>query len=239
MAPFSPAQSCPTDSAIPDRRRPAIRRVCHATGRSAEAENMKFIRQYLAESSAIAGQINRRTIANLIGHLVRARRRQACVYVLGVGGSAAAASHFVNDLRKLAGLDARAPTDNAAELTARINDDGWENCFADWLKASRLQRKDVVFVFSVGGGDLKRNISPNLVKALQYAGKKQATILGVVGRDGGYTAKIADACVLIPVINPNLITPHTESFHSLVAHLIISHPRLQQAPAKWESESGK
>lgn len=200
---------------------------------------MKFIRQYLAESSAIPGQINQRSIAKLIDHLARARRRKACIYVLGVGGSAAAASHFVNDLRKLTDLDARAPTDNVAELTARINDDGWENCFEDWLKASRLQRNDIVFVFSVGGGNLIRKISPNLVKALRYARRKQAIILGVVGRDGGYTAKIADACVLIPVINPSLITPHTESFHSLIAHLIISHPKLQKAPAKWEAESRK
>ena len=200
---------------------------------------MKFIRQYLSESSAIAVQINRQSIARLIDHLALVRRRKAHIYVLGVGGSAAAASHFVNDLRKLADLDARAPTDNVAELTARINDDGWENCFEGWLKASRLQRNDIVFVFSVGGGDLTRNISPNLVKALQYARRKQAIILGIVGRDGGYTAKVADACVLIPVINPNLITPHTESFHSLIAHLIISHPKLQKATAKWESESRK
>lgn len=197
---------------------------------------MKFIRQYLVESSAIAMQINRRAVSGLIDCLARARRQKARIYVLGVGGSAAAASHFVNDLRKLAGLDARAPTDNVSELTARINDDGWDNCFEGWLKASRLQKNDVVFIFSVGGGDLRRNISANLVKALKYARGKKAVILGVVGRDGGYTAKVADACVIIPVINKNLITPHTESFHSLIAHLIISHPRLQMAAAKWESE---
>lgn len=197
---------------------------------------MKFIGQYLAESSAIAGQINRQSIAGMIDHLARARSRKARVYVLGVGGSAAAASHFVNDLRKLAGIDARAPTDNVAELTARINDDGWENCLEGWLKASRLQRNDIVFIFSVGGGDLKKNISANLVKALQFARKKQAIILGIVGRTGGYTAKVADAHVLIPVINPSRVTPHTESFHSLIAHLIVSHPKLQAAPAKWESE---
>lgn len=200
---------------------------------------MKFIRQYLAESSAIAGQISHRPIAGMIDHLARARSRQARVYVLGVGGSAAAASHFVNDLRKLAGIDACAPTDNAAELTARINDDGWENCFEGWLKASLLRKNDVVFIFSVGGGDLKRNISANLVKALQFAKKKQAVILGIVGRAGGYTAKVADACVLIPVINPALITPYTESFHALIAHLIVSHPKLQATAAKWESELRK
>jgi len=200
---------------------------------------MKFIGQYLAESAAIPAQINRRTIAGVIDQLARAKRRQARVYVLGVGGSAAAASHFVNDLRKLAGIDAYAPTDNAAELTARINDEGWENCFADWLKASRLRENDVVFVFSVGGGNLARNISPNLVKAMQFAKRKKAVILGVVGRDGGYTAKVADACVLIPVIHPDRITPHTESFHSLIGHLIISHPKLQTTSTKWESELKK
>lgn len=197
---------------------------------------MKFISQYLSESSALAGQINHQSISRLIDHLVRARSRKARVYVLGVGGSAAAASHFVNDLRKLTGIDARAPTDNVAELTARINDDGWENCFADWLQACRLQKNDVVFVFSVGGGDVKRNISANLVKALQFAKRKRAIILGIVGRTGGYTATVADAHVLIPVVNPDLITPHTESFHSLIAHLIISHPKLQAASAKWEAE---
>lgn len=200
---------------------------------------MKFINQYLVESAAIAGQISQRPIARIIDHLARARRRQARVYVLGVGGSAAAASHFVNDLRKLAGIDARAPTDNVAELTARINDEGWENCFEDWLKASRLRKNDIVFVFSVGGGDLKRNISANLVKALQFAKRKRAIILGIVGRAGGYTAKVADAHVLIPVINPGRVTPHTESFHALIAHLIISHPKLQAATAKWEAELRK
>lgn len=200
---------------------------------------MKFIRQYLAESSAIAGQINLQPIAGMIDHLARARSRKARVYVLGVGGSAAAASHFVNDLRKLAGIDACAPTDNVAELTARINDDGWENCFEGWLKASLLRKNDIIFIFSVGGGDLKRNISANLVKALQFARKKQAIILGIIGRTGGYTAKVADACVLIPVINPARITPHTESFHALIAHLIVSHPKLQATAAKWESELRK
>jgi len=184
-------------------------------------------------------QINHRSISGLIDYLVRARRQKARIYVLGVGGSAAAASHFVNDLRKLADLDARAPTDNVSELTARINDDGWDNCFEGWLKASRLQKNDIVFVFSVGGGDLTRNISANLVKALKYAKKKKSIILGVVGRNGGYTAKIANACVIIPVINKNLITPHSESFHSLIGHLIISHPRIQTATAKWESEFRK
>jgi D-sedoheptulose 7-phosphate isomerase len=200
---------------------------------------MKFIEQYLAESAAITKQINHKPIVKLIDHLACARRRKARVYVLGVGGSAAAASHFVNDLRKLADIDACAPTDNVAELTARINDDGWENCMEGWLKASRLKKNDIVFIFSVGGGDLKKNISANLVKALQFAKKKQAIILGIVGRAGGYTAKVADACVLIPVVNPRLITPYTESFHSLVAHLIVSHPKLQTVPAKWEGELKK
>lgn len=200
---------------------------------------MKFIQQYLVESAAIAGQVNRRSIMDLINHLVLARRRKARVYVLGVGGSAAAASHFVNDLRKLAGMDACAPTDNVAELTARINDDGWDNCFAGWLQASRLRKGDVVLILSVGGGDKERRISANLVKALQFARKEGAVILGLVGRKGGYTAKVADACVLIPVVNPDHITPHTESFHAVIAHLIVSHPKLQKAAAKWESELKK
>ncbi|MDD5482531.1 MAG: SIS domain-containing protein [Kiritimatiellae bacterium] len=201
---------------------------------------MKFINKYLAESAVITGKIKRRPLAAMIAHLARARRRRTRVYVLGIGGSAATASHFVNDLRKLAGLDACAPTDNVSELTARINDDGWENCLEGWLRAGRLRKNDVVFVFSVGGGDLEKNISANLVRALQFARKKGAVILGIVGRAGGYTAKIADACVLVPVVNPGRVTPHTESFHALLAHLIVSHPKLRSAAPKWEAEtSGK
>ncbi|MFA7158527.1 MAG: SIS domain-containing protein [Kiritimatiellia bacterium] len=197
---------------------------------------MKYAKQFLAESAEIAAKLDARDIAGIVRRLVAARRRRGRVFVLGVGGSAAAASHFVNDLRKLAAIDARAPTDNISELTARINDEGWESCFENWLKTSRLGRNDVVFVFSVGGGDRARNISPNLVRALQYAKARKAVILGIVGRDGGYTAKVAAARAIIPVVNKDRITPHTESFHALVAHLIISHPRLQSAATKWERE---
>ena len=200
---------------------------------------MKHIGQYLTESAAIAGLINRRAIARVIDRLARARRNKARVFVLGVGGSASAAAHFVNDLRKLAGIDACAPTDNVSELTARINDDGWEQCFAGWLKASRLHKNDVVFIFSVGGGDLERNISANIVKAIQFARKQHAVIIGIVGRDGGYTARTADACVIVPVVNSARVTPHTEAFHALIAHLIVSHPKLQKTSAKWEASAGK
>jgi D-sedoheptulose 7-phosphate isomerase len=156
-------------------------------------------------------------------------------FFLGVGGGAGHASHAVNDFRKIAGIEAYTPTDNVSELTARINDEGWESVFANWLKGSRLSENDMVFVFSVGGGDLERNISPNLVRALQYAKNVGATICGIVGRDGGYTAQVADACVIIPTVNPDRVTPHTESFQALIWHLLVSHPRLQMSAMKWES----
>jgi D-sedoheptulose 7-phosphate isomerase len=157
------------------------------------------------------------------------------IFFLGVGGSAANASHAVNDFRKIAGFEAYAPTDNVSELTARTNDDGWKSVFEGWLKVSRLNSKDVLFIFSVGGGDLERNVSPNLVLALQYAKSVGAKIVGVVGRDGGYTSKVADACVIIPTVNPTHITPHTEAFHAVVWHLIVSHPDLKANQTKWES----
>ena len=171
----------------------------------------------------------------VVSKLAEVRARGGRVFVLGVGGSAAAASHFVNDLRKLAHLEAYAPTDNVSELTARINDEGWESCFAEWLKGSHLKAADAVFVFSVGGGDLEKNISPNLVRALQHAREVNACILGVAGRQGGYTAQTADACVIIPTVNASHITPHTEAFHGVVGHAIITHPGLKAAPTKWES----
>jgi D-sedoheptulose 7-phosphate isomerase len=141
----------------------------------------------------------------------------------------------VNDFRKITGIEAYTPTDNVSELTARVNDDGWETSFANWLRGSRLKAQDMVFVFSVGGGDLQRNISANIVRALQYAKEVGATICAVVGRDGGYAAQVADACVLIPVVNPETVTPHTESFQALVWHLLVSHPRLKASQMKWES----
>jgi D-sedoheptulose 7-phosphate isomerase len=157
------------------------------------------------------------------------------LFFLGVGGGSAHASHAVNDFRKLAGIEAYTPSDNVSELTARINDDGWETSYANWLKGSHLSSQDLVFVFSVGGGDLEKNISPNLVKALEYAREVRCPICGVVGRDGGYTATVADACVIIPTVNTKTITPHVEAFQAVIWHLLVSHPELQQNPMKWES----
>jgi D-sedoheptulose 7-phosphate isomerase len=157
------------------------------------------------------------------------------LFFLGVGGSAANASHAVNDFRKIAGFEAYAPTDNVSELTARINDESWESVFADWLAGCRLTARDVVFVLSVGGGDLERNISPNLVRALEYAKKVGAAVCGIVGRTGGYTAQVADICVLVPTVNPHTVTPHAESFQAVVWHLVVSHPALRANAMKWES----
>ncbi|MBI3985684.1 MAG: SIS domain-containing protein [Lentisphaerae bacterium] len=196
---------------------------------------MTFIGQFFQEAVDILGRLPAPPIEKTVEVLARVRTAGGRVFVLGVGGSAAAASHFVNDLRKLTAIEAYAPTDNVSELTARINDEGWASCFEGWLKGSRLCAKDAIFIFSVGGGDLEKNISPNLVRAIQCAKTVGAAILGVVGRDGGYTAKTADACVVIPVVNPDHVTPHTESFHSLIGHLLVTHPKLKAAPAKWEA----
>jgi D-sedoheptulose 7-phosphate isomerase len=174
-------------------------------------------------------------IDRMVDFLVALRERGGRLFVLGVGGGAGHASHAVNDFRKIAGIEAYTPIDNVSELTARVNDEGWESVFVNWLKGSRLNGNDMIFVFSVGGGDLERNISPNLVRALQYAREVGASICGVVGRDGGYTAQVADAGVVIPTVNSETITPHTESFQALIWHLLISHPALQMSPMKWES----
>jgi D-sedoheptulose 7-phosphate isomerase len=171
----------------------------------------------------------------MVNLLVALRERGGRLFLLGVGGGAANASHAVCDFRKIAGLEAYAPTDNASELTARVNDDGWETVFVNWLKGSRLNGNDMIFIFSVGGGDLERNISPNLVRALQYAEEVGASIGGVVGRDGGYTARLADACLVVPTVNLETVTPHTEAFQALVWHLLVSHPALQLSAMKWES----
>lgn len=196
---------------------------------------MSFADTFFAEAAAICARIDRAAVEKLVELLAACRAAEGRVFVLGVGGSAASASHLVNDLRKIVHLETYAPTDNVAELTARTNDEGWATCFAGWLKGSRLNAKDVVFVLSVGGGDAARNISPNLVQALDYAREVGAKVVGIVGRDGGYTAKVADACVLIPVVASERITPHTEAFHSVVGHLLVSHPALQVAATKWES----
>lgn len=196
---------------------------------------MTFSEDYLRECGEVLRRLNAEAIEKLVETLRSVREREGRVFVLGVGGSAATGSHVVNDLRKLAHIEAYTPTDNVSELTARINDDGWDSCFIEWLKGSRLRQGDGVLVFSVGGGDRERNISPNLVRALEYAKSVGAFVMGVVGRDGGYTAKVADACVIIPTINSNHITPHTEAFHMVVHHLVITHPELKAAPTKWES----
>ena len=202
---------------------------------SEESSRMTYSAQYLAEASDILGRVDVDEIEKMANRIADARDKGGRVFFIGVGGGAGHASHAVCDFRKIAGIEAYAPTDNVSELTARINDDGWDTAYANWLRGSRLGRNDVVFVFSVGGGDLERNISPNLVRALQYAKEVGAAICGVVGRDGGFTAQVADACVTIPVVNPANVTPHTESFQALVWHLLVSHPRLKAAEMKWES----
>ena len=196
---------------------------------------MNYVRQYIEEAAEVLKQINVEAIERAVDLLVALRERGGRLFILGVGGGAGHASHAVNDFRKICGIESYAPTDNVSELTARINDDGWETSFANWLRGSRLSANDMVFVFSVGGGDLERNISANLVRALQEAKRVGATICGVVGRDGGYTAQVADECVLIPVVNPSQVTPHTEAFQAVVWHLMVSHPKLRFSEMKWES----
>ena len=196
---------------------------------------MSHVQAYLGEAAAILGRLDVPTIQKMVDLLVALRARGGRLFFLGVGGGAGNASHAVNDFRKIAGIETYSPTDNVSELTARTNDEGWETVFVEWLRGSRLNADDGVLVFSVGGGDLDRNVSPNLVEALRYAKDKGATICGVVGRDGGYTAKVADACLIIPTVNPATVTPHTESFQPLVWHLLVSHPALKASETKWES----
>lgn len=196
---------------------------------------MKFIRQYLSEASQILQQLDQETIHRAVQLLVETRGRGGRLFILGVGGSAANASHAVNDFRKLAGLEAYAPTDNVSELTARTNDEGWASVFENWLRVSRLRSEDLLLVFSVGGGNLPKNISPNLVSALQYAKQVGSRTMGIVGRNGGFTAQVADCCIIIPTVNPENVTPHTEAFQALVWHLLVSHPLLKASPTKWES----
>ena len=200
---------------------------------------MDFSDRYLAESLDIIGKLSRPSIEATVRLLRATRDAQGRVFVLGVGGSAATASHFVNDLRKITHLEAYAPTDNVAELTARTNDEGWASCFAGWLKGSHVRAGDLVFVLSVGGGDAEKNISPNLVQALDVAKAAGARIAGIVGRSGGYTARVADACVIVPTVNPDHVTPHTETFHSVIGHLLVTHPSLKAEQTKWESAVGR
>jgi D-sedoheptulose 7-phosphate isomerase len=194
-----------------------------------------FVRAHLDETARIAAAIDPAAVEQMIATLTAIRGRGGRLFFLGVGGGAAHASHAVNDFRKLAGFEAYAPTDNVAELTARTNDEGWESVFAAWLAGSRLSAGDGVFVFSVGGGNAERNVSVNLVRALEYARSVGASILGIVGPDGGFTKRIADACLTVPAVNPHAITPHTEAFQAVIWHLLVSHPVLQTTSPKWES----
>ncbi len=196
---------------------------------------MSFTEQYLAEAGHIVKQLDFQAIDCIVALLAETRASGGRLFILGVGGSAANASHAVNDFRKITGLEAYTPIDNVSELTARTNDEGWPSVFVEWLKVSRLRANDMVLVFSVGGGDVEKNVSANLVSALQYARQIGARIAGVVGRDGGFTAKAADACVIIPTVNPAHVTPHTEGFQAIVWHLLVSHPELKAAATKWES----
>ena len=196
---------------------------------------MSYARQHLAEAMEVIKRIDVDAIEKVADLLAQLKERGGRLFFLGVGGSAGNCSHAVNDFRKLAGIESYAPTDNVSELTARTNDEGWATVFAEWLKVSKLSAADAVCVLSVGGGDLEKNISPNLVMALQHAKSVHATIVGIVGRDGGYTAKVADACVIVPTVNAATVTPHAEAFQAVIWHLLVSHPRLKANPTKWES----
>ena len=196
---------------------------------------MKFTQKYFKEIAKIASLINIKEVSNLVNELSKIKKKGGRVFFLGVGGSAGNCSHAVNDFRKICNIESYAPTDNVSELTARVNDDGWDSAYANWLKGSKLIENDMIFVFSVGGGNLEKEISVNIVNSLQLAKEVGAKICGVVGRDGGYTAKVAEACVVIPPINSETITPHTEGFQAVVWHLLVSHPELQKYEMKWES----
>jgi D-sedoheptulose 7-phosphate isomerase len=196
---------------------------------------MTYTQQHLNEAVEIIQKLDAATIERMAQLLATVRAEGGRLFILGVGGSAANASHAVNDFRKIAGIETYAPTDNVSELTARTNDEGWDTVFASWLKTSRLGARDMVFVFSVGGGNLEKNVSPNLVRALQLAKEVGAKIIGIVGRDGGYTAKVADAAVIVPTVNPDNVTPHSEAFQAVIWHLLVSHPAVKVTQTKWES----
>jgi D-sedoheptulose 7-phosphate isomerase len=196
---------------------------------------MSYAQQHLNEAKEIINHINIDAIEKVADLLASVKKDQGRIFFLGVGGSAGNCSHAVNDFRKIVEIESYAPTDNVSELTARTNDEGWATIFEPWLKLSKLNPKDAVFIFSVGGGNLEKNISPNLVNALKYAKQVGAKITGVVGRDGGYTAQVADACVIVPTVNPENITPHSEAFQAVIWHLLVSHPKLKENQTKWES----
>jgi len=196
---------------------------------------MSFTNQFLAEVQQVTAQLNEAAIEKCADELAAIRNRGGRLFILGVGGSAGNAGHAVNDFRKICGFEAYAPTDNVSELTARTNDEGWPTIFAEWLKGSRLNSKDGLLIFSVGGGNVEKNVSPNLVNAIQLAKQVGASVVGIVGRDGGYTAQQATACVIVPTVNPAHVTPHSEAFQAVIWHLFVSHPKLKVAQTKWES----
>ena len=199
---------------------------------------MGYAEQHMRESIQIIEKMDLEPIEKIADLLVQVKAEGGRIFFLGVGGSAGNCSHAVNDFRKIVGIECYAPTDNVSELTARANDEGWASIFVEWLKISKLLPKDAIFIFSVGGGSLERNISPNLVTALQYAKTVGAKVMGVVGRDGGYTAKVADACVIVPTVNSENVTPHSEAFQAVIWHLLVSHPKLKANQTKWESAVG-
>ena len=196
---------------------------------------MTYSENHLKETIEIIKLIDASIIEAIVDLLYEIREEGGRIFFLGVGGSAGNASHAVNDFRKIVGIESYAPTDNVSELTARTNDDGWSSIFSEWLKVSKLSKRDLIFIFSVGGGNLEKNISPNLVKALQYASNIGSKIVGIVGRDGGYTKKVANTCLVVPTINDKNITPHTEAFQAVIWHLLVSHPKLKKNETKWES----
>lgn len=196
---------------------------------------MSYAAQHMKEAAEIIQKMDLSAIEKVAELLVTVKKEGGRIFFLGVGGSAGNCSHAVNDFRKIVGIESYAPTDNVSELTARTNDEGWASVFVEWLKISKLAAKDVLFIFSVGGGNLEKNISPNLVEAIKLAKTVGAKVTGVVGRDGGYTAQAADACVIIPTVNPETITPHSEAFQAVVWHLLVSHPKLKANQTKWES----
>jgi D-sedoheptulose 7-phosphate isomerase len=200
---------------------------------------MSYTKQHLQEAVNIIEKIDVDAVEKIADLLVKVKKDQGRIFFLGVGGSAGNCSHAVNDFRKIVEIESYAPTDNVSELTARTNDEGWATIFEPWLKLSKLNSKDAIFIFSVGGGNLEKNISPNLVSALNFAKHVGAKITGVVGRDGGYTAQVADACVIVPTVNPENITPHSEAFQAVIWHLLVSHPKLKENQTKWESAAKK
>ncbi len=196
---------------------------------------MNYTEKYLEEINLIVSKIDRNEIEKMADEIVKVKERSGRIFFLGVGGGAGNASHAVNDFRKIAGIECYAPTDNVSELTARINDDGWDTSYVNWLKGSNLKSNDCLFVFSVGGGNKEKNVSVNLVNALIFGKETNCSIIGIVGKDGGYTAVAADACLIIPVVNNETITPHTEAFQGTIWHLLVTHPKIKQNEMKWES----